>query len=87
VEGAVFLIILQQHFKASNVWPVRFTHHKRFTDHLKATLTQKLSTDYFGKLIIFQCQTVNLYPNHDYFVWKKGNASENPIFFDIITTL
>jgi len=72
LEGAVSLMILQQHFKARNVWPVRFTHDKGFTEHLRATLTQKLSIDYFGKLTKFQCQTVNLCPNHDYLLWKRG---------------
>jgi hypothetical protein len=72
VKGAVFLMILRQNFKANNVWPVRFTHHKGFTDHLRAALAQKLSIDYFGKLIKFQCQTVILYPNHDYFLRKRG---------------
>jgi hypothetical protein len=72
LEGAVSLMILQQRFKASNVCPVRFTHHKGFTEHLRATLIQKLSTDYFGKLTTVQCQTVNWCAKHDYLLWKRG---------------
>jgi hypothetical protein len=66
LEIAASLKIPRQDLKAGNCWAVRFMNLKGLALCRRATLAQKLPTDYVEKLMAYQRHIINLRRKHDY---------------------